>query len=82
MFPIGAKLKYFNDKNNIKSQLQITSFDKELNEFYHNIPLKKEPFEKSKTLIKGKKNEVTKEAIPIEKIKPKNKTKKVIKIKS
>ena len=80
MFPIGAKIKYFNDKINIKAHLQIPSFDKELDEFYHNIPLKKEPFEKSKTLMKGKKKEVIKETnFPIEKIKPKNKTKKVIK---
>ena len=50
MFPIGSKVKKFNDKINIKAQLQTTSFDDELNKFYHNTPLKKEPFEKSKTL--------------------------------
>ena len=89
MFPIGAKIQYFNDKNNIKAHLQISSFDKELDEFYHRIPLKKGPFEKTKTLSKGKKitepeqkyavdNSQIKSIIKPE-MKPKNKTKKVIK---
>ena len=84
MFPIGAKIQYFNDKINIKAQLQIPSFDKELDEFYHRIPLKKGPFEKTKTLSKGKKNEPVEPEQKIVKpeMKPKNKTKKVITIHS
>jgi hypothetical protein len=85
MFPIGAKIQYFNDKNNIKAHLQILCFDKELDEFYHRIPLKKEPFEKTKTLSKGKKisqdNDSGKDKLDKGEtksvIKPKNKTKKV-----
>ena len=72
MFPIGSKIQYFNDKINIKAQLQIPSFDKELDEFYHRIPLKKEPFEKTKTLSKDK---IKPE--PALDTKPKNKTKKL-----
>ena len=80
MFPIGAKIQYFNDKINIKAHLQIPSFDKELDEFYHRIPLKKGPFEKTKTLIKGK-NKPEKVILSENKpeIKQKNKTKKIIK---
>lgn len=87
MFPIGAKIQYFNDKINIKAYLQIPSFDKELDEFYHRIPLKKGPFEKTKTLSKGKKitqepqNDTEKDKLDKGEtksiIKPKNKTKKV-----
>lgn len=47
MFPIGIKIKKFNEKNNITSQLQCM-IDKEINDFYNYIPLKKEPFDKSK----------------------------------
>jgi hypothetical protein len=87
MFPIGAKIQYFNDKINIKAHLQIPSFDKELDDFYHHIPLKKGPFEKTKTLSKGKritapdKLDMKSEVKPVidmkYEVKPKNKTKKV-----
>ena len=43
MFPIGIKTKCYVDKINITAQLQCV-IDKEINSFYHNIPLKKEPF--------------------------------------
>ncbi len=43
MFPIGIKTKCFVDKININAQLQCV-IDKEINSFYHHIPLKKEPF--------------------------------------
>jgi hypothetical protein len=81
MFPIGAKIQYFNDKINIKAHLQIPSFDKELDEFYHRIPLKKEPFEKTKTLHKGKHTGIEKVNLAdiVPQVKPKNKTKKVTK---
>ena len=81
MFPIGAKIQYFNDKMNIKAHLQIPSFDKELDEFYNRIPFKKGPFEKTKTLSKGKKIKPEQNVILdiTPEMKPKNKTKKVIK---
>lgn len=44
MFPIGIKKKSFVDKINITSQLQCV-IDKEINSFYHHIPLKKESFD-------------------------------------
>ena len=44
MFPIGIKQKCFVDKINITSQLQCV-IDKEINLFYHHIPLKKESFD-------------------------------------
>lgn len=78
MFPIGAKIQYFNDKMNIKAHLQIPSFDKELDEFYHRIPLKKGPFEKTKTLSKDKKIKPDQVILDIKpEMKAKNKTKKV-----
>lgn len=43
MFPIGIKTKCFVDKININAHLQCV-IDKEINSFYHYIPLKKEPF--------------------------------------
>lgn len=43
MFPIGIKTKCFVDKININAHLQCV-IDKEINSFYHHIPLKKEPF--------------------------------------
>ena len=46
MFPIGTKIKKFNDKIILIAQLQKSDFDTELNHFYNRIPLKKEPFEK------------------------------------
>ena len=46
MFPIGTKIKKFNDKIILISQLQNPDFDTEINYFYNRIPLKKEPFEK------------------------------------
>jgi hypothetical protein len=45
MFPIGVKIKKFNEKINVTAQLQ-SIFEKEFNKYY--IPLKKEPFEESK----------------------------------
>jgi|UniRef100_A0A6C0D0Q1 hypothetical protein len=79
MFPIGAKIQYFNDKINIKAHLQTPSFDKELDDFYHRIPLKKGPFEKTKTLSKGKKIDIVdpEQKTVKPEVKPKNKTKKV-----
>ena len=80
MFPIGAKIQYFNDIMNIKAHLQIPSFDKELDEFYHRIPLKKGPFpfEKTKTLSKDKKIKHDQVILDIKpEMKSKNKTKKV-----
>ena len=47
MFPIVTKIKKFNDKIILISQLQNSDFDKEIDHFYNRIPLKKEPFEKS-----------------------------------
>ncbi len=47
MFPIGTKTKCFVDKINITAQLQCV-IDKEINSFYHHIPLKKEPFDSDK----------------------------------
>lgn len=44
VFPIGIKKKSFVDKINITAQLQ-SAIDKEINSFYHNIPLKKESFD-------------------------------------
>ena len=44
MFPIGIKKKCFVDKINITAQLQCV-IDKEINSFYHHIPLKKESFD-------------------------------------
>jgi len=44
MFPIGIKKKCFVDKINITAQLQCV-IDKEINSFYHIIPLKKETFD-------------------------------------
>ena len=46
MFPIGTKTKCFVDKINITAQLQCV-IDKEINSFYHHIPLKKESFDHS-----------------------------------
>ena len=46
MFPIGTKIKKFNDKIILIAQLQNSDFDKELAHFYNRIPLKKDPFEK------------------------------------
>jgi len=51
MFPIGMKIKKFNEKVNISAQLQ-SLFDKEFNKHY--IPLKKESFDEIKN--KTKKN--------------------------
>ena len=56
MFPIGIKLKNFNEKINVTAQLQ-SMFDKEFNKYF--IPIKKEPFEESKK-IKSKKNKTKK----------------------
>ena len=47
MIPIGIKKKCFVDKINITAQLQCV-IDKEINSFYHHIPLKKEPFDSDK----------------------------------
>jgi hypothetical protein len=44
MFPIGIKQKCFVDKINVTAQLQCI-IDKEINSFYHHIPLKKESFD-------------------------------------
>ena len=65
MFPIGTKIKKFNDKINIISHLHISDFDKELSQFYNRIPLKKEPFEITDIHIQSR---------------SKNKSKKIIKI--
>ena len=46
MFPIGTKIKKFNDKIFLIAQLEKSDFDTELDHFYNRIPLKKEPFEK------------------------------------
>ena len=93
MFPIGTKIKKFNDKIILISQLQNSDFDKEIDDFYNRIPLKKEPFEKSileKGLVtksKSKKLLSKKEIENIKKIQSqihesssKNKSKKMIKI--
>lgn len=50
MFPIGIKIKKFNNKININAQVQ-SIFDKEINKFY--LPLTKEPFEEKKTKRKS-----------------------------
>jgi hypothetical protein len=62
MFPVGIKTKCFNDKINISAQLQC-AIDKEINSFYHRVPLKKEPFEviekdKPKNITKKIKNKI------------------------
>jgi hypothetical protein len=62
IFPIGTKIKKFNNKTNIIAQLQ-SIFDKEINKFY--LPLSKEPFDKTKIKKEKGKNEI------------KNKTKKI-----
>jgi hypothetical protein len=58
MFPIGTKTKCFVDKINITAQLQCV-IDKEINSFYHHIPLKKEPFDyvKDEKYVKHEKHE-------------------------
>lgn len=56
MFPIGTKTKCFVDKINITAQLQCV-IDKEINTFYHHIPLKKESFDHFE---KRKSNNITK----------------------
>ena len=45
MFPLGTKIKKFNNKTNIIAQVQ-SIFDKEINKFY--VPLSKDPFDKTK----------------------------------
>ena len=63
MFPIGTKTKCFVDKINITAQLQCV-IDKEINSFYHHIPLKKGPFDHVEKYKKGiekrKSNNITK----------------------
>ena len=66
IFPIGTKIKKFNNKINIIAQLQ-SIFDKEINKFY--LPLSKEPFDKTKIKKENGKGNG----------KGKNKTKKIIK---
>ena len=96
MFPIGTKIKKFNDKIILIAQLQKSDFDTELDHFYNRIPLKKEPFEKmvlEKSIItpmlrksKSKKLLSKKEIENIKKIQSQlhesrsNKSKKIIKI--
>lgn len=58
MFPIGIKIKKFNNKININAQAQ-SIFDKEINKFY--LPLTKEPFEEKRTRKSIKKTKETKE---------------------
>lgn len=57
MFPIGIKKKCFVDKINITAQLQCV-IDKEINSFYHHIPLKKESFDNPRKQRKS--NNITK----------------------
>jgi hypothetical protein len=45
MFPLGTKIKKFNNKTNIIAQVQ-SIFDKEINKFY--VPLSIDPFDKTK----------------------------------
>jgi hypothetical protein len=96
MFPIGTKIKKFNDKTILIAQLQNSDFDTELDHFYNRFPLKKEPFEKvvlekEKGLFaksKSKKLLSKKEIENIKKIqsqishdsRSKNKSKKIIKL--
>jgi hypothetical protein len=63
MLPIGIKIKNYYEKINITGQLQ-TNIERELNEFYKNIPLNNDSFDRNE---KNQKNEKTQ----------KNKTKKV-----
>jgi len=53
-FPIGTKKKCFIDKINITAHLQC-KLEKEINSFYHNIPLSKTPFDKNKSEKSNKK---------------------------
>lgn len=52
IFPIGTKIKKFNNKINIIAQVQ-SIFDKEINKFY--LPLKKESFDEKPKPIKSEK---------------------------
>lgn len=54
MFPIGIKIKQFNNKINIIAQVQ-SIFDKEINKFY--LPLTKKPFDEKNEKIKSIKKE-------------------------
>jgi hypothetical protein len=64
IFPIGIKIKKFNNKINISAQLQ-SIFDKEINKFY--LPLSKEPFDKTKTIKKETKEKNKSKKIKVKK---------------